>query len=252
MLRAFTCLLRKALIDPGRATPTQPQNGVPKRDPSDEATAYLRVPECDRARQCAFAWAFAFAALAGALYATVRFQSALAAYFDWPILLKLNHYGVRSALLFNKTISGISNLPLLTGIPLVGLFWYLWFGLRSESARARLLLGVAAAAMAVLLSRGMQLALPTHLRPLHRLEQGFQPLPGIDPLALSGWNSFPSDHACLYFALVAVIWLQSRRVGLFALMLALFGSLPRIYLGFHYPSDVAFGALLGVYVAMLT
>ncbi len=93
--------------------------------------------------------------------------------------------------------------------------------------------------------------LPVHLRPLHSPMLGFNIPPGIDLATLSGWSSFPSDHACVYFALTAVIWRQSRVLGLFALLPALLGNLPRIYLGFHYPTDVALGALLGIMLVVL-
>jgi undecaprenyl-diphosphatase len=73
----------------------------------------------------------------------------------------------------------------------------------------------------------------------------------IDPALWNGWNSFPSDHTCLYFALTTVIWRRSQLLGLFALLPALIGSLPRIYFGQHYPSDVAFGALLGIFIVMM-
>ena len=121
----------------------------------------------------------------------------------------------------------------------------------SESEKAELFLGLSAAVAAVILSRALQLTLPTHLRPLHDPVPGFDVPPGIDPAALSGWNSFPSDHACVYFALTTVIWRRSQLLGLFALLPALIGSLPRIYLGLHYPSDVAFGALLGIFIVMM-
>jgi hypothetical protein len=44
---------------------------------------------------------------------------------------------------------------------------------------------------------------------------GFDVPPGIDPAALNGWNSFPSDHACVYFALTTVIWRRSQLLGTF-------------------------------------
>ncbi len=121
----------------------------------------------------------------------------------------------------------------------------------SESAKAELFLGLGAAIAAVILSRGLQLTLPTHFRPLNDPVPGFAVPPGIDPSSLSGWNSFPSDHACVYFALTTVIWRRSRLLGLFALLPTLIGSLPRIYFGQHYPSDVAFGALLGISIVMM-
>ncbi len=199
---------------------------------------------------CTLAWTLAFAVLSVALFGTVRYEQVLAAFFDWPILLKLNHYVFPSAFL-NRSINNISNLPILTGALLTGLFWYVWFESNSESAKAELFLGLGAAIAAVILSRGLQLTLPTHFRPLHGPVPGFDVPPGIDPALLNGWNSFPSDHACVYFALTTVIWRQSQLLGLFALLPALIGSLPRIYFGQHYPSDVAFGALLGIFIVMM-
>jgi undecaprenyl-diphosphatase len=208
-------------------------------------------PALTRHRRIQFtlAWTLAFAVLLVALFGTVRYEPILADFFDWPILLKLNHYVFPGTL--NHLISGVSNLPILTGALLAGLFWYVWFESNSESEKAELFLGLGAAVAAVILSRGLQLTLPTHLRPLHDPVPGFDVPPGIDPAALSGWNSFPSDHACVYFALTTVIWRRSQLLGLFALLPALIGSLPRIYLGLHYPSDVAFGALLGIFIVMM-
>jgi hypothetical protein len=60
---------------------------------------------------------------------------------------------------------------------------------------------------------------------------------------LSGWSSFPSDHACLFFALATGLCLISPVIGGLALLHAsLIVSLPRIYLGLHYPTDVLAGA----------
>ncbi len=203
-----------------------------------------------RVIQCASAWMISFTVLLVVVFGMVRYASVLATYFDWPILLKLNSYVFLGAFV-NRTISTISNLPILTGIPLAGLLWYLWFESKSESAKSELLLGTGAAVSAVILSRGLQLMLPTHLRPLHDPVPGFNVPLGIDPAILNGWNSFPSDHACLLFGLATVIWRRSQVLGLFALLPALFSCLPRIYYGYHYPSDVVFGAVLGIFAVIL-
>lgn len=49
--------------------------------------------------------------------------------------------------------------------------------------------------------------------------------------------------------LIALVWWCS--LGVLALVSALYGVLPRIYLGLHYFSDVAAGALLGVVFVLL-
>jgi len=58
--------------------------------------------------------------------------------------------------------------------------------------------------------------------------------------------SFPSGHATLAFAAAVLInALYPRRKFFLLYFLAVWICLTRIYLGFHYPSDVLAGAILG-------
>lgn len=52
------------------------------------------------------------------------------------------------------------------------------------------------------------------------------------------FNSFPSHATLAYFAVAAGLWSLNRRLGLTLALLVLgLVSLPRIYLGGHYPID---------------
>jgi len=66
-------------------------------------------------------------------------------------------------------------------------------------------------------------------------------------LAAPNFPSYPSGHAAIAFAAAVVLALAFRRwrVAVPALTAAALISLSRVYLGFHYPSDVAGGAVLG-------
>jgi undecaprenyl-diphosphatase len=57
--------------------------------------------------------------------------------------------------------------------------------------------------------------------------------------------SFPSTHATLAWALATVIASEDPRLGRVSFSLAALVSLSRVYLGVHYPLDVAVGAALG-------
>jgi membrane-associated phospholipid phosphatase len=68
-------------------------------------------------------------------------------------------------------------------------------------------------------------------------------------------NSFPSESTALYAAVAAGIFSLNRVVGSALWVgVALLVSLPRIYVGGHYPSDIFAGVVLGVlgYVAART
>ncbi|RFU71212.1 undecaprenyl-diphosphatase [Peribacillus saganii] len=64
-------------------------------------------------------------------------------------------------------------------------------------------------------------------------------------------NSFPSDHAILFFSVCFSFWLFRKKEGCLLLLLAILVAFSRIYVGVHYPADVAAGALLGVLSALL-
>lgn len=183
-------------------------------------------------------------------YEAVRQRDFVAVHLDWPIILWVN--GFASPYPFvNHAINQISELPTLTGAFIMSLLWYCWFAQAGEARRIQLVLGLGASVLAVVISRALQVGLPMHLRPLHDQAIGFVTPAGIDAAALNAWSSFPSDHAAIYFAMATVVWRASPRLGVLAGLSALFSTLPRIYTGFHFPSDIAFGAMLGISVVTL-
>ncbi len=135
-----------------------------------------------------------------------------------------------------------SNLLLMT------LAWYVWFDTDNVRKRTGILIGVVSAFLSGIVSRGLQLALPTHLRPLHEPALHFHAVYGIDPNSLNHWSSFPSDHAAVLFGEALTIYLANRRIGRWAFAFAALTNLTRLYLGFHYCSDIVGGAMLGMLI----
>jgi membrane-associated phospholipid phosphatase len=62
---------------------------------------------------------------------------------------------------------------------------------------------------------------------------------------------FPSDHATAFGACAAGLWLVKRWLASIATLLALLTAFSRVYVGVHYPGDVAGGLALGAVVALL-
>jgi membrane-associated phospholipid phosphatase len=72
-----------------------------------------------------------------------------------------------------------------------------------------------------------------------------QPCPGLTDY------SFPSDHTTLITALAVGLWLINRRLGLIAIAAALLEGFTRVYLGQHYPHDVAAALVLSAAVMLI-
>ena len=64
--------------------------------------------------------------------------------------------------------------------------------------------------------------------------------------------SFPSGHATFAWALAIVLASKEPRLKYFYYTLAVLICLSRIYLGYHYPSDVVAGSLLGVSIGFFS
>jgi undecaprenyl-diphosphatase len=172
--------------------------------------------------------------------------------FDTALFHFFNQFVERSWTVDNL-IYLISDSDVIKGYLVLPLFWWAWFRRKQpENDQRTVLLTLFAGLSAVVVSRLMQIALPYRARPVYIADPDFK-VPSALPIdLLSGWSSFPSDHACLFFALATGLCLISPVIGGLALLHAsLIISLPRIYLGLHYPTDVLAGALLGVMVMAL-
>jgi undecaprenyl-diphosphatase len=184
--------------------------------------------------------------LLGAGLATLARQQ-----LDHPVVLWLNRFATRSALLDNVA-HALTSLDLLQSAALVAGIWLVWFDAPEPLARARVMAGVFAASLAALVSRGLELALPMHHpRPLVDAALPFVLPLKVDPAMWKDWSSFPSDTAALLFGLAMVITLIRPRIGFIAFAWALVVCSARVYEGLHYPTDILAGAGLGVAVVCI-
>lgn len=166
--------------------------------------------------------------------------------FDAAVVRFVNRFAGESTS-FDSAVFLLQGNHLLKGSLLVAALWLLWGGAADSPRRMRVITTLLACFIAMAFARGLALVLPYRARPMHEPGLSFklphEQLSG----ALEGWSSMPSDHAALYMALAAGIWTISRPIGTLALLwAALMICLPRLYLGLHYPSDLAAGAAIGI------
>jgi undecaprenyl-diphosphatase len=64
-------------------------------------------------------------------------------------------------------------------------------------------------------------------------------------------SSFPSGHASFFFALATVVYLYDKRLGILFFISALLISIPRVFIGVHWPSDIIAGAIVGIFTGWL-
>ncbi len=176
--------------------------------------------------------------------------------FDASILHFFNQFSQKS-IAFDYLMDFVTGANLLKGGVFLAAFWAWWLVDSPDQQRRRevILASLVGCALALLAARSLAIALPHRDRPftvtsLHLLPPAGSVSESVsgaaDSLDLDKWSSFPSDHAALFLGMTTTCFLISRRAGWMALLYTfIFIILPRIYLGFHAPTDLLAGGLLG-------
>lgn len=173
--------------------------------------------------------------------------------FDAEILRFLNQFAHQSRV-FDGAMAAVARHAVFKGWVLVSVFWWVWFQPGDANVRNRktVVVTLMSAVLCVVVGRLLADFLPFRVRPMNSAELGL-----VLPYEVSGgpfrrWSSFPSDHAMVFFAMSTGLWYVSKSLGAAStLYVACVIALPRIYLGYHYPTDIIGGALFGILFAYL-
>lgn len=174
---------------------------------------------------------------------------------DTSIIWKLNTIAASSPSLC-KFVYFINGNGLFQGGVFMAAVWWLWFevkaGPEERKRNQQIIIGILVGCLiGVLVTRVLTHVLPFRARPVFTTELHLTRLFQLPP-DLDHKTSFPSDHATLFFALASGFFFRSRWLGTCALLYAtLVVSLPRVFFGYHYPSDILLGGLVGVGAACL-
>jgi undecaprenyl-diphosphatase len=166
---------------------------------------------------------------------------------DAYILYRLNQY-INISPAFDSFVYSLSHFNGIKMLPMALILWGLWFqkNLNITKKHDEILLALISSTLAMFLARLISVLSPYRLRPLHNPDMLLKLPPEVSLWELDGWNSFPSDTATLAFSLATGIFLINKRLGMLAYLHAtIIICLPRIYLSFHYPSDILAGMILG-------
>jgi membrane-associated phospholipid phosphatase len=165
---------------------------------------------------------------------------------DLSVLYFLNKLAASGGIV--GTLTGMfAENPLLRGGPIFFCIFYLWFSTNDVNVRVRMMAGFLACILSVVISVFCQSHVPIHVRPVYDNR-----LPIANVLKFSRDSaenriySFPSDTATLYFALVTIVFLQNKKLGLLSFLWALLTvGACRVAAGLHYPSDILAGMIFG-------
>lgn len=170
--------------------------------------------------------------------------------FDLSIISFFNHFAYLSMFL-NKLLFFLAD-SVLAWVLLISFLWWAWFrGDGQETSNRKHVLSIIisclAASVILFVFQDSKLSILFRPRPPFNPQSNFHIPSGIE--ISSNWRtltSFPSGHAMVFAAISVGILYVSRRAGVLCLIFSLVICLLRIFFGFHYPTDVIAGAVLGV------
>lgn len=106
--------------------------------------------------------------------------------------------------------------------------------------------------MTVVMSMGVAWFISSIIKIITHVPRPFLAHPSHQLLFLyGGYNSFPSGHATIFFALATAIYYYNRIAGVVFYICAILISLSRVAAGIHYPIDIIVGAMIGVIIGRL-
>jgi undecaprenyl-diphosphatase len=150
---------------------------------------------------------------------------------DIQLFHLINGLAGRNAILDRVMFLCANELPFIYALILVAL-WLTWKRKQQIGTFLSAISAFIALGTGQVLIRVFPRLRPYDVYPTHLLVERTQ-----DP-------SFPSDHATLVFAVATLVWQVDRKVGFVLSLLAVLQGFARIYVGAHYPTDVAGGAVL--------
>lgn len=149
-------------------------------------------------------------------------------------------------ILRDKILGSLGENAFLRGFPIFFSLAVLWFSNNDQKRRARISAGLFAGCLAVILSVFLQQQVYIHTRPF--LDEALH-LKLYKPMIVLGWDrlsSFPSDTAVLFFSICTIVFMELPVLGSITFLWSLFTiGLMRVLIGYHYPSDILGGLVLG-------
>ncbi len=177
---------------------------------------------------------------------------------DQKITIWLNQFAHKMPM-FDHFMYMIAENNLLKGGVVFAVFYFVWWdnaSLKMNDNRKTLITTLIAAFLAEITTIILSLSLPYRARPFTGKDIVFSMPFEVDIWWSKAISSFPSDHATLFTVLGLGIFMCNRKIGwlINAYILLLIFS-PRLYLGFHYLTDLLGGIVIGtsfLFIALKT